>query len=101
MSDTERLVASSESVEARLSASQEAVTGAAVWTLRRLSEVSRVLLQQIVDWLSSGSVAKVKILHAGLTQAVSVVRNKAGKRVEFGLPYLLHRLGGAMCLGHC
>jgi hypothetical protein len=30
---------------------------------------------------------------------VSVVRNKAGKRVEFGLPYLLHRLGGGYVFG--
>jgi hypothetical protein len=44
-------------------------------------------------------VAKGKILHAGLTQAVSVVRNKAGKRVEFGLPYLLHRLVGGYMVG--
>ncbi len=70
---------------------------AALTTLR--VRPARELLPQIVHWLRTGKVAKGKILHAGLTQAVSVVRNKAGKRVEFGLPYLISRLGGATCLG--
>jgi len=40
-----------------------------------------------------------KILHAGVTQARAIVRNKAGKAVEFGLPYLLSRLGGGYVFG--
>ena len=44
-------------------------------------------------------VAKGKILHAGLTRARSIVRNKAGKKVEFGLQYLLSRLGGGYLFG--
>jgi hypothetical protein len=99
MAETEHLLTSSDAVVERLRTSQEALTRAAVGRLRRVSEVARELLPQIVHWLSTGTVAKGKILHAGLTQAVSVVRNKAGKRVEFGLPYLLHRLGGGYVFG--
>ena len=35
----------------------------------------------------------------GVTQARAIVRNKAGKKVEFGLPYLLSRLGGGYVFG--
>src|SRR5262249_61099719 len=52
------------------------------------------LIPQIVQWITTGVVAKGKILHAGVTQARALVRHKAGKAVEFGLPYLLSRLGG-------
>src|SRR5947208_12273135 len=40
-----------------------------------------------------------RIVHAGLLQARAIVRNKAGKKVEFGLPYLLSRLGGGYVFG--
>ena len=35
----------------------------------------------------------------GLTQARAIVRHKAGKEFEFGLPYLLSRLGGGYVFG--
>jgi hypothetical protein len=38
-------------------------------------------------------------VHAGVTQARALVRHKAGKEVEFGLPYLLSRLGGGYVFG--
>lgn len=44
-------------------------------------------------------VAKGKILHAGITQARAIVRNKAGKKVEFGLQYLINRIGGGYLFG--
>ena len=44
-------------------------------------------------------VAQGKLLHAGVTQARALVRHKAGKQVEFGLPYLLSRLGGGYVFG--
>ena len=34
-----------------------------------------------------------------MTQAWALVRDKAGKQVEFGLPYLLSRLGGGYVFG--
>jgi hypothetical protein len=99
MAETRQLLASTDGLVERLGRPPEAVTRVALGTLRRMSEVARELLPQIVHWLTTGKVAKGKILHAGLTQAVSVVRNKAGKRVEFGLPYLISRLGGGYLFG--
>ena len=108
MAETEHLLTSSEAVVERLGASQEAVTRAAVKTLRRVSEVARLLLPQIVHWLSTGTVAKGKILHAGLTQVVSEgqppCRWFATKRANgwsLACPICSIDSVGAMCLGHC
>ncbi len=40
-----------------------------------------------------------KIIHTGITQARAIVRNKAGKKTEFGLGYLISRLGGGYVFG--
>ena len=60
--------------------------------LTDMYEVASTLLDQIIHWLSTGTVAKGKILHAGIPQALAIVKNKAGKRVEFGLKYLIGRI---------
>ncbi len=99
MGETQQMFASTDGLVERLGQPREAVKRAALRTLRAMAEVARALLPQIVHWLTTGKVAKGKILHAGLPQALSVVRNKAGKRVEFGLPYLLSRLGGGYVFG--
>jgi hypothetical protein len=54
MAETEHLLTSSDAVVECLDASQEVVTRAAVKTLRRVSEVARMLLPQIGHWLSMG-----------------------------------------------
>ena len=46
-------------------------------------EVVKRLVPQIVQWITTGVVAQGKMLHAGLPQARAIVRNKAGKHVEF------------------
>ena len=61
-----------------------------------MHEVAQRLIPQIVQWITTGVVAKGKIVHVGVTQARALVRHKAGKEVEFGLPYLLSRLGGGV-----
>lgn len=99
MSETETLLATTDGLVTRLGQPPEAIKRGALRTLRTMKDVATQLLPQITYWLSTGKVAKGKILHAGLTQAMSVVRNKAGKRVEFGLPYLLNRLGGGYVFG--
>jgi len=78
---------------------QERVIHHAITTLTTMHEVARRLVPQIVQWITTGVVAKGKIVHAGVTQARAIVRNKAGKKVEFGLPYLLSRLGGGYVFG--
>src|SRR4029453_3552083 len=82
-----------------LGARRDRVTHNAIATLQTMHEVVKRLLPQIVQWLTTGVVAKGKIVHAGLTQARAIVRHKAGKEVEFGLPYLLSRLGGGYIFG--
>jgi hypothetical protein len=59
----------------------------------------KVLMGQIVHGLSTGQVAANKIVHAGIPQARCIVRNKAGKPNEFGLAYLICRLGGGYVFG--
>jgi hypothetical protein len=66
----------------------------ALTTLQTMHEVAKRLGPQIVQWITTGVVAKGKIVPAGVTQARALVRHKAGKEVELGLPYLLSRLGG-------
>lgn len=64
-----------------------------------MKEVTARLIPQILQWMTTGVVAKGKILHAGITQARAIVRNKAGKKVEFGLQYLINRIGGGYLFG--
>jgi len=78
---------------------RDRVTHHALTTLTTMHEVAKRLIPQIVQWITTGVVAKGKIIHAGVTQARAIVRNKAGKKVEFGLPYLLSRLGGGDIFG--
>ena len=82
-----------------LGARRDRVTQNALTTLQTMHEVAKHLLPQIVQWMTTGVVAKGKIVHVGVTQARALVRHKAGKEVEFGLPYLLSRLGGGYIFG--
>jgi hypothetical protein len=82
-----------------LGARRDRGTQHALTTLRTMHEVAKRLVPQIVQWITTGVVAKGKILHAGVPQARALVRHKAGKEVEFGLPYLLSRLGGGYLFG--
>ena len=75
------------------------VKQAAVEKLKQMEEVSATLLPQIAQWVTTGVVAKGKILHAGITEARAIVRNKAGKKVEFGLKWLINRITGGYVFG--
>jgi hypothetical protein len=99
MHKSEVLIKESERVAAQLGESSKEVVKAAVAKLKDMTEVAGTLLPQIEYWLTTGYVAAGKILHAGLPQAKAIVRNKAGKKVEFGLPYLINRLGGGYVYG--
>lgn len=59
--------------------------------LMAMHEVIKSLMGQIVQWISTGKVAANKIVHVGIPQARAIVRNKAGKKTEFGLAYLIGR----------
>jgi hypothetical protein len=67
--------------------------------LMAMHEVIKPLMGQIVQWITTGTVAANKIVHVGIPQARAIVRNKAGKKTEFGLAYLIGRLGGGYLFG--
>ena len=99
LTEVGQLIVQTRPMVARLAQSRDRVIQSATATLGAMHEVAKRLIPQIVQWLTTEVVAKGKIVHAGLTQARALVRNKAGKKVEFGLPYLLSRLGGGYVFG--
>jgi hypothetical protein len=99
LTEVGQLVVQTRPLVERLSQSRDRLTQGAVAMLGAMHKVAKTLVPQIVQWMLTGVVAKGKILHAGLTEARAIVRHKAGKQVEFGLPYLLSRLGGGYVFG--
>jgi hypothetical protein len=99
LTEVGQLVVQTRLLGAGLGARRDRVTHNAITTLHTMHEVAKRLIPQIVQWITTGVVAKGKIVHAGGTQARAIVRHKAGKDVEFGLPYLLSRLGGGYVFG--
>ena len=99
LTEVGQLVVYTRPMVEQLRQSRDRVTQSARATLGVMHEVAKRLIPQIVQWITTGVVAKGKIVHAGLLQARAIVRNKAGKTVEFGLPYLLSRLGGGYVFG--
>jgi hypothetical protein len=83
----------------RLATRSERVIQRARSRLMAMHEVIKPLIGQIVHWLTTGKVAANKIIPVGIPQARAIVRNKAGKKTEFGLAYLLSRLGGGYLFG--
>lgn len=71
----------------------------AAWAkLLRLSQTMRRLVPQIRYWLKTGYVAKDKIISLQMPELYSIVRNKVGKAVEFGLSWGIARLRGGFLL---
>jgi hypothetical protein len=99
LTEVGQLVVHTRLMVTRLRQSRDRVTQHATATRVAMHEVAKRLIPQIVQWITTGVVAKGKMVHAGVTQARALVRPKAGKEVEFGLPYLLSRLGGGYILG--
>lgn len=91
---TQKMVTTSEAVSARFANSTQKRVVSALKTLNAMQDVSGVLLPQILSWLKTGIVARGKILHPGLSAARAMVRNKVGKKVEFGLQYLIGAVRG-------
>ena len=74
------------------------VTQHAITTLQMMHEVAQRLIPQIVQWITTRWWPRQNP-PCGVTQARALVRHKVGKEVEFGLPYLLSRLGGGYLFG--
>jgi hypothetical protein len=97
--ETRELLAGTDKVVERIQDTSERVKHSAIKKLRAMRRVGEELLPQILSWMRTGIVAQGKIIHAGLTQARAIVRNKIGKQVEFGLSYLINRIGGGYLFG--
>lgn len=67
--------------------------------LTRLVHLMDRLLPQILHFLTTGFVAHKKIIHLQMSDLYSIVRGKAGKKVEFGLKWGISRLGGGFLQG--
>jgi IS5 family transposase len=67
--------------------------------ITRLSNVMETLLPQILHFIDTGLVARGKIIHLQMSELYSIVRQKAGKKVEFGLKWGINRIGGGFVQG--
>lgn len=65
----------------------------------RLAEVMETLLPQMLHFIETGYVASKKIIHLQMSELYSIVRQKSGKRVEFGLKWGINRIGGGFIQG--
>jgi hypothetical protein len=99
LTEVGQLVVQSRLLVQGLGERRDRVTPHALATLTTMHAVAKRLIPQIVQWITTGVVAQGKIVHVGVTPARALVRHKAGKEVEFGLPYLLSRLGGGYLFG--
>lgn len=66
--------------------------------VRALHETMATLLPQIRHWLTTGRVAKGKVINLHIPQLYAIVRGKVGKTVEFGLTWGIRRLRGGYLL---
>ena len=67
--------------------------------LKEMGAFTQKLMPQIKGWMETGVVAAEKLLHAGITEARAIVKNKTGKKTEFGLKWLINRIGGGYVFG--
>jgi len=99
LSEVGRLIGQTREIESALEPYTDRVIQSARSKLLAMHEIIQVLMGQIVHWVSTGKVAANKIVHVGIPKARAIVRNKAGKETEFGLAYLISRLGGGYVFG--
>jgi len=97
--ETEHLMDHTTQVVKGLRQSADRVMQGAIDKLTAMKDVAVRLIPQVIHWMTTGVVAKGKILHAGLTQARAIVRNKAGKKVACGLQSRINRIGGGYRFG--
>jgi hypothetical protein len=99
LTEVGELIVQTRPLVERLGTSWDRVIQSARSRLMAMHEVIKPLMGQIVHWVTTGQVAANKIVHVGIPQARAIVRNKAGKKTEFGLAYLISRLGGGYVFG--
>ena len=93
------LISQSRVIASAVQGRSDRVIQSARSRLVAMQDVIKVLMGQMVHWVTTGQVAAHKIVHVGIPQARAIVRHKAGKKTEFGLAYLISRLGGGYVFG--
>ncbi|MGH9914276.1 MAG: hypothetical protein ACRD63_03195 [Pyrinomonadaceae bacterium] len=86
-------------IVARVGKASHRVVRSGIEKLKQMGVFCATLLPQILHWLQTGAVAAGKLLHAGVSGARAIVKNKAGKRVEFGFKWVIHRIGRGYIFG--
>ena len=99
LTEVGRLISQTRVIATAVQGRSDRVIQSARARLVAMHEVIKPLMGQIVHWLTTGKVAANKIVHVGIPQARAIVRNKVGKKTEFGLAYLISRLGGGYVFG--
>jgi hypothetical protein len=99
LTEVGRLISQTRVIATAVQGRSDRVIQSARARLVAMHEVIKPLMGQMVHWLTTGKVAANKIVHVGMPQARAIVRNKAGKKTEFGLAYLISRLGGGYVYG--
>ena len=94
-----QLLTGSQQVLKHVGVASNKAVRSAVAKLQQMAAVSGVLLPQIAQWMKTGKVARQKILHPGITQARAIVKKSAGKKVAFGLKWLINRISGGYIFG--
>lgn len=96
---SKQLVSRSKQVLEQVGGASNKAVQSAVAKLKQMVEVSGVLVPQIEQWMKTGKVARQKILHPGITHARAIVKKNAGKKVAFGLKWLINRITGGYIFG--
>jgi hypothetical protein len=99
LSPSKQLLSRSKPVIKQVGVASPTAGQAAVAKWQQMGEVSGVLLPQIEQWLRTGKVARQKLLHPGITPARALVKKSAGKKVAFGLKWLINRITGGYIFG--
>jgi hypothetical protein len=99
LTEVGRLISQTRVIATAVQGRSDRVIQSARARLVAMHEVIKPLMGPIVHWLTTGKVAANKIVHVGIPQARAIVRNQAGKKTEFGLAYLISRLGGGYVFG--
>src|ERR671915_1867626 len=99
LTEVGRLISQTRVIATAVQGRSDRVIQSARSRLVAMHEVIKPLRGQLVHWLTTGKVAANKIVHVGIPQARAIVRNKVGKKTEFGLGYLISRLGGGYLFG--
>ena len=96
---TQELMGACGQIVERVGKATQLVVRSGLEKLKQMEAFCAILLPQILHWLQTGAVAQGKLLHAGVSEARAIVKNKAGKRVEFGFKWIIHRIGGGYIFG--